>query len=119
MKSLLEHYGRKLTAGGAWVGHVFQGRYGLKHVNRPEYLLQLSRYIHLNPVEARLARSPEEWPYSSCRSYLGIADGGFVSTGTILSLAGGQERYSEYLSGPSPTLDDELRKILMTSDVDV
>ena len=34
--------------------------------------MQASRYIHLNPVAAGLVRSPEDWPWSSARAYLGL-----------------------------------------------
>lgn len=49
------------------VGHVFQGRYKAIHVEKESYLLELSRYIVLNPVRAEMVRSAEEWPWSSYR----------------------------------------------------
>jgi len=52
------------------VGHVFQGRYGAKLIDSPDYLSQASRYIHLNPVEANLASSPEKYPWSSYSAYV-------------------------------------------------
>ena len=47
------------------VGHVFQGRYGNVLVDRDTYLLELSRYVVLNPVRAGLVAHPGEWPWSS------------------------------------------------------
>lgn len=52
-------------------GHLFQGRYKALLVDRDRYLLELSRYLHLNPVRARLVERPEEYPYSSYQSYIG------------------------------------------------
>jgi REP element-mobilizing transposase RayT len=46
-------------------GHVFQGPYKYKRIDTSEYLVHLARYIHLNPVFAGLARSPEDWPWSN------------------------------------------------------
>ena len=43
-------------------GHVFQGRYKSILVQKDAYLLELSRYIVLNPVRARLVRSAKDWP---------------------------------------------------------
>jgi REP element-mobilizing transposase RayT len=57
------------------VGAVFQGSFRAKEVDRDEYLLHLSRYIHLNPVRARLAQRPEEWPFSSYADYVGLRNG--------------------------------------------
>jgi putative transposase len=43
------------------VGALFQGAFGAKQVDRDEYLLDLSRYIHLNPVMAGLVQHAEDW----------------------------------------------------------
>jgi hypothetical protein len=53
------------------IGHLFQGRFGSIIVEKETYFLQVLRYIHLNPVKAGLAASPEEYPWSSYRQYLG------------------------------------------------
>lgn len=51
------------------VGHVFQGRYKSIYVDREEYLLELIRYIHLNPVKAGLVDEPTKYAWSSHKSY--------------------------------------------------
>lgn len=53
------------------VGHLFQGRYKSKPIPGNEYLLHLSRYIHLNPVRAGLVRRPEQWEFSSYLEFIG------------------------------------------------
>lgn len=53
------------------VGHLFQGRYKAVLVDANSYLLELVRYIHLNPVRAGMVKSPEAYPWSSHLSYLG------------------------------------------------
>ena len=63
-------YAKSLNNWAGRVGHVFQGRYKAKQVGSTAYVLHLSRYIHLNPVLARLVRNPEEWEFSSYRDYL-------------------------------------------------
>jgi len=50
------------------VGHVFQGRFTAMLVERETYLLELARYLPLNPVRAGLVSSAEHWPWSSYRS---------------------------------------------------
>ncbi|RVT46320.1 addiction module toxin RelE, partial [Rheinheimera sediminis] len=47
------------------VGHLFQGRYKTILVQKDSYLLEVSRYIVLNPVRAAMVDSCEEWPWSS------------------------------------------------------
>jgi REP element-mobilizing transposase RayT len=52
-------------------GHLFQGRYKAVLVDADSYLLELTRYIHLNPVRAGMVHEPEEYPWSGHRAYLG------------------------------------------------
>ncbi|MBU1043510.1 MAG: transposase [Candidatus Omnitrophica bacterium] len=47
------------------VGHIFQGRYKAILIEREEYLLEVTRYVVLNPVRAKLVKSPEQWEWSS------------------------------------------------------
>lgn len=64
------------------VGHLMQGRYGAKPVQGDQYLLKLSRYVHLNPVAPAIIgeqllkeriRLLREYPWSSYRGYAGLA----------------------------------------------
>ena len=50
-------------------GHLFQGRYKAILVEADEYAKELSRYIHLNPVRAAKAKTPEKFKWSSCQYY--------------------------------------------------
>ena len=54
------------------VGHVFQGRFKAILVDRDAYLLEVCRYVDLNPVRARLTDDPTAWRWSSCRMHLGM-----------------------------------------------
>lgn len=50
-------------------GHLFQGRYRGHLIEEEGHYLEVSRYIHLNPVRARAADQPEKWPWSSYPGY--------------------------------------------------
>ena len=52
------------------MGHLFQGRYKAILVDADSYLLQLVRYIHLNPVRAKLVKRPQDYCWSGHRAYL-------------------------------------------------
>ena len=52
-------------------GHLFQGRYKAILVDADEYAKELSRYIHLNPVRAKIVERPEEYNWSSYQDYTG------------------------------------------------
>ncbi len=53
-------------------GHLFQGRFKAILIERNSYLLELARYIVLNPVRAKTVKTPERYPWSSYRPTLGL-----------------------------------------------
>ena len=65
MKYLNGTYTQYFNRRNRRVGHVFQGRYKAILVQKANYLLELSRYIVLNPVRARMVREAVDWPWSS------------------------------------------------------
>ena len=66
-------------------GHLFQGRYKAVLVDADVYLLELTRYIHLNPVRAGIVKEPEDYPWSGHRSYLGREEIPWLTTDWVLS----------------------------------
>ena len=52
-------------------GHLFQGRYRAILVDKDQYALELSRYIHLNPVRAHMVKDPLLYLWSSYMDYAG------------------------------------------------
>lgn len=71
MHAVQSSYGAYLQREREWIGHVFAGRYKSLCLEKEGYLLELSRYIHLNPVRAMIVKKPEEYTWSSYRSYAG------------------------------------------------
>ena len=94
------------------VGHLFQGRYKAILVQKDSYLLELARYIVLNPVRAGMVRSAREWPWSSHRAMAGeITPPDWLTTELVLGHFGrrhdkavqGYRRFvSEGKNQPSP-----------------
>ncbi|MFW6267155.1 MAG: transposase [Halanaerobium sp.] len=81
------------------VGHVFQGRYKSKLIQDISYDIGLSRYIHLNPVEAEIVARPEQYYWSSYNIYLGKKKDGLIDTSNILSyfkVKDPRQRYKKY-----------------------
>ena len=64
------------------VGHLFQARFGSEPIATDEYLLAALRYIHNNPVKAKMCEMPEDYEWSSYREYLdkdtGLTDTAFI-----------------------------------------
>lgn len=87
------------------VGSLFQGRFKAIHVDREEYLLHLSRYIHLNPVVAKLVRRPEDWKFSSYLEYIGLRPGKLPSPNVVLSQFSSPDAYRKFVEDRA--LNDE------------
>lgn len=69
-------------------GHLFQGRFHSVVVDVDSYLLEVVRYIHLNPVRAGLVGEPADWRWSSHLAYLGRDRDLPVDTGLVLGILG-------------------------------
>ncbi len=77
-------------------GHVFQGRYKAILVDKESYLLELSRYIVLNPVRALMVRSAKEWRWSSYRATAGQTEAHpCLTIDLVLSLLGKRRRKAQ------------------------
>ena len=86
------------------VGHLFQGRFKAILVDSDAYLLELARYIVLNPVRAGMVKKPADWTWSSYRASVGLepsapwlsADGLLALFAKRRSLA--QQRYAQFVA---------------------
>ena len=108
-------------------GHLMQGRYGARLVEADRYLLQLSRYLHLNPVRTQTAEKLavaeqrqllRRYRWSSYLSYIGDAGRPeFLTERPILEQVGGRgrqqrERYRQYVEAGLAERDEELELLL-------
>jgi hypothetical protein len=66
-------------------GHLFQGRYKSYLCDKDSYLLSLIKYIHNNPIRAKLVERPHEYKWSSYNHYIGKYKG-IIETGKVLRL---------------------------------
>lgn len=91
-------YMRHVNFREGWRGHLWQERFH-SFVMDERYLLATVRYVERNPVEARLCRRPEEWPWSSASAHLAGKDDKLVKVGPML------ERLSDWAAYLSDTQD--------------
>lgn len=71
VQNLAFRYAQRVNRFRNEVGHVFQGRFKSIAVDKENYLTQLIRYIHLNPVRAGIVQQPEDYKWSGHNTYLG------------------------------------------------
>ena len=91
-------------------GHLLQGRYKGILIDQDRYLLELSRYLHLNPVRAGMVSKPEEYPYSSYNSYIARKKETIITRELILRMISrdskdGLKQYKEFVEN---ALEDEI-----------
>ncbi|MFN2356956.1 MAG: transposase [Desulfotignum sp.] len=72
MQNVSFRYTRHINSRQKRFGHLFQGRYKAILIDKDNYLLELVRYIHCNPVRAKICENPADYQWSSHNAYLGI-----------------------------------------------
>ncbi len=85
-------YARRVNFREGWRGHLWQERFG-SFVLDEAHLWAAVRYVERNPVRAGLVERAEEWPWSSARFHLGLADEPLVSRSAALEQFGDWRRY--------------------------
>ena len=72
MRQLNGVYTQRFNRRHRAVGHLFQGRFKAILVEKDGYLLELARYIILNPVRGKMVKTPERYRWSSYRAMVGL-----------------------------------------------
>jgi putative transposase len=103
LQSLSLRYTRHINRTQDRFGHLFQGRYKALLVDADSYGLALVRYIHLNPVRARLVANPADYAYSGHLGYLGKLTFAFLTTDWVLGQfderpASARARYARFVA---------------------
>lgn len=103
MQNLQFRYTQQYNRRYRKVGHLFQGRYKAILCDRDNYLLELVRYIHLNPIRAGLVRRTDRYRWSSHAMYVKGDETQGVSVNTVLEQFGSRrrgaiQRYREFIS---------------------
>lgn len=95
LKKVFLSYTKSLNKETNRSGPLWEGRYKSKFVPEDDYLLHLSRYIHLNPVKAKLVNKPTNWKFSSYSDYLKPKGVTFVNKNAILKQVNDYQNFVE------------------------
>ncbi len=90
-------------------GSLFQGRFQAICVDKADYLIHLSRYIHLNPVKAGLVKHPEDWEYSSYLEYVDLRQGTLPSVDKVRQQVGTAQAYQAFVEASAPLPQPKLQ----------
>jgi putative transposase len=98
-------YTRMINFRDGWRGHLRQGRFS-SCIMDERYLVACTKYIELNPVRAKLANSPFDWPWSSARYHLEGIDSSLLKTRFLKNII--KKPWDEFLTGDVLNNDMEL-----------
>lgn len=106
MKRLLGDYSIKFNKRHERAGHLLQGRYKAFLVDADSYLLELTRYIHLNPCKSGLTKLPDQYKWSSMSYFLNDSKSLFLNKSRIMSkFKDSLDYYNFVLSGLKEEID--------------
>lgn len=81
-----------------WRGYLWQGRFASAPMDE-DHLMAAARYVELNPVRARLAAQPQDWPWSSAGAHLSGRGDGVEQVEPLLEREG---RWAAFLAAGLP-----------------
>jgi putative transposase len=102
-------YAQEINRREGRCGHLWQGRFASFPMD-DAHLYACLRYVELNPVRARLAERPEDWPWSSARAHLGLAGDG------LTDLAATRGRVADWRAFLDQGLDEDDREAIRTAE---
>jgi REP element-mobilizing transposase RayT len=110
MRQIASGYARAFQSNLKTTGHLFERRYHAVLVDADSYLLQLLRYIHMNPVRAGLVQRPGEYRWSSHHAYAGEAREHWLTTAFALTMFASEARaahlaYRRFIEDPEAEQD--------------
>jgi len=125
MRQLNGVYTQRFNKRHDQVGHLFQGRYKAILIQKDSYLLELSRYVVLNPIRAQMVKNLNQWAWSSYMATMGVVTGPkWLDTDWLLGQFGNQriqarEKYHEFITQgkglPSP-LEETRHQLILGDD---
>jgi len=98
-------------------GHLFQERFSVTLAEKESHLLQLTRYIHLNPKRLGTVENPSDYPYSSYAQYLDATKRNYPEMRDEVEeafyiLKGREEALAEYTKKATPKETNEIERLL-------
>lgn len=79
-----------------YIGHLFQDRYRGELIENDRYMLEVSRYVHLNPVRANMVEKPEEYKWSSYSIFIGEIPEKLINSEMILNYFNNKDKHKLY-----------------------
>jgi REP element-mobilizing transposase RayT len=109
---LFNAYVQALNLQQGRTGTLFERRFKHKCINRWEYLMVVCRYIHLNPVKAKLTAQPEGWAYSNYLEWIGLRHGALVDKDFVFDHFSSAAEYVQFVNDDEQEGIEKIREYL-------
>ena len=97
MHGLQQSYTQYFNKKHKKTGHLFEGRYKAILCQEDPYLLELIRYIHLNPVRASMVKAPEQYAHTGHHAYVQGKGSEIINPARVLNMLGGSRGYRKFV----------------------
>jgi putative transposase len=102
IQAVFNSYTKAFNRAFARTGTLFEGPFRAVAVDKYEYCIHLCRYIHRNPLDARLVRHPAEWEFSNYKEWVGRRDDNLTNKEFIRDNFPRSEEYEEFVMNYEP-----------------
>jgi putative transposase len=115
IQSIFNSYSKAFNKRYKRSGTLFEGPFQAKHINKQDYLIHLCRYIHRNPVDAGLVKSPAEWPFFDYCNWIGAKEGTSIDKDFIENIFYSAKEYETFVKEfvPPSKVRDGLNSYLL------
>lgn len=108
MRRVNSIYTRWFNKKYSYIGHLFQSKYFSEIIDGDKDLLEISRYVHLNPVKAKMVDIPKDYKWSSYGMLIGIKEEKIIDSDEILRYFKYEDRYKLYKQFVEEKLNNKL-----------
>ncbi len=114
LQRLFNSYAQAFNRQQNRTGTLFEGRAKSRLIDETDYLFHIVRYIHLNPVRAKLVGKPEDWIFSNYREFIGLRQGPLFDAEFLETQFGTPQEYKAFVEAEIPTeLEKRLEKYFL------
>jgi len=106
LQSTFQSYAQAFNKFYNRTGKIFENTRPPKHIDDNAYLFQVCRYIHRNPLDARLVKELSDWPYSNYPEFIGERDGALCPRDLVTEWFVSPAEYREFVESDGDDYGD-------------
>ena len=119
LKTVFNGYSQAINKQENRTGTIFEGRAKNKEISNERHLMHLIRYIHFNPVQAKIITKAEEWEFSDYSDWIGIRKSKLFNNHLLMQYFENHENYKKFFNDykDSQKITNEFRDMFFDADL--